>query len=85
MTTTSQIEQDFITKLGRLKYTYRPDIRDRAALEVNFREKFKQLNKIKLTDDEFARFLEEIVTPDVSSRPRKRCERCALSAKMAPR
>ncbi|HEY5042307.1 MAG TPA: hypothetical protein VIK53_09920, partial [Verrucomicrobiae bacterium] len=33
------IEDAFIEKLRELKYTYRPDIRDRAALEKNFREK----------------------------------------------
>ncbi len=64
-TTENQIEHNFIAKLDELKYTYRPDIRDRAALEVNFRDKFQQLNRVKLTDDEFARLLEEIVTPDV--------------------
>ena len=35
-----QIEYGFIGKLQSLKYTYREDIRDRAALERNFREKF---------------------------------------------
>lgn len=60
-----QIEQDFIAKLVALKYTYRPDIKNRAALEANFREKFQQLNRVNLTDEEFARLLEEIVTPDV--------------------
>lgn len=35
--TEQQIEQAFIEKLGDLKYIYRPDIRDRAALEQNFR------------------------------------------------
>ena len=64
-TTENQIEHNFIAKLGELKYTYRPDIRDRAALQVNFREKFQQLNRVKLSDDEFVRLLEEIVTPDV--------------------
>ena len=44
MTTESQIEQQLIAKLTDLKYTYRPDIRDRAALEKNFREKFQALN-----------------------------------------
>ncbi|HCF3095084.1 TPA: hypothetical protein NIB80_005770, partial [Pseudomonas aeruginosa] len=33
-TTEQQIELDLIAKLGDLKYTYRPDIRDRAALEA---------------------------------------------------
>ncbi|MBW8781547.1 MAG: type I restriction endonuclease subunit R [Verrucomicrobia bacterium] len=59
------IEQDFIQKLRDLKYTDRPDIHDRASLEKNFREKFEALNRVRLTDAEFARLLEEIVTPDV--------------------
>lgn len=61
----SQIELDFIHKLSELKYEYRPDIRDRAALERNFREKFESLNRVKLSDGEFARLLDEIVTSDV--------------------
>ncbi len=61
----STIEQELIEKLGELKYTLRPDIRDRAALEQNFREKFEELNRVNLTDTEFKRLLEEIVTPDV--------------------
>lgn len=59
------IEYGFIGKLQNLKYEYRGDIRDRAALEQNFREKFDALNRVKLTDAEFARLLDEIVTPDV--------------------
>jgi type I restriction enzyme R subunit len=35
--TEQQIELDLVAKLGELKYTYRPDIRDRSALESNFR------------------------------------------------
>ncbi|HET8941708.1 MAG TPA: type I restriction endonuclease subunit R [Rudaea sp.] len=61
----STIEQELIDKLGELKYTLRPDIRDRAALEANFRQHFQSLNRVTLTDAEFARLLEEIVTPDV--------------------
>ncbi|UCV08392.1 type I restriction endonuclease subunit R [Dechloromonas denitrificans] len=64
-TTENQIELDLIAKLGDLKYTYRPDICDRATLEANFRERFQQLNQVRLTDEEFQRLLEEIVTPDV--------------------
>ncbi|QTD45726.1 type I restriction endonuclease subunit R [Ottowia testudinis] len=60
-----QIEYGFIGTLQKLKYEYRDDIRDRAALEQNFREKFEALNRVKLTDTEFARLLDEIVTPDV--------------------
>jgi type I restriction enzyme R subunit len=59
------IEYGFIGKLQNLKYEYRDDIRDRAALEKNFREKFETLNRVKLTEAEFARLLDEIVTPDV--------------------
>jgi type I restriction enzyme, R subunit len=59
------IEYGFIGKLQNLKYEYRDDIRDRASLEKNFREKFEALNRVKLTEAEFARLLDEIVTPDV--------------------
>lgn len=59
------IEQGLINKLTQLKYDYRPDIRHRAALEQNFREKFESLNRVQLTDSEFARLLDEIMTPDV--------------------
>lgn len=61
------IEQSFIQKLTGLKYEYRADITDRAALEKNFRQKFEALNRVRLTDAEFARLLDEIVTPDVFS------------------
>jgi len=63
--TEQAIEQALIEKLGDLKYSYRPDIRDRAALEKNFREKFEALNRVHLTDAEFTRLLERLVTPDV--------------------
>ena len=52
------IEYGFIGKLQGLKYEYRADIRDRATLEQNFREKFQQLNRVNLTDSEFARLLD---------------------------
>lgn len=61
----STIEQELIEKLGELKYTQRPDIRDRAALERNFREKFDALNRVTLSDAEFQRLLDEVVSPDV--------------------
>ena len=60
-----EIEESLVRKLRDLKYEYRPDIRDREALEKNFREKFQALNRVTLTDAEFARLLEEIVTSDV--------------------
>lgn len=59
------IEYGFVGKLQDLKYTYRPDIRDRKALEQNFREKFERLNRVNLTDSEFDKLLIEIINPDV--------------------
>lgn len=61
----SQIETDFIKKLQELKYTYREDIKDRASLEENFRKHFEELNRVKLSDSEFTRLKESIITPDV--------------------
>ena len=61
----SEIEEFLVAKLQELKYIYRPDIRKRAKLEANFREKFEALNRVKLTDGEFERLLDEIVTQDV--------------------
>ena len=61
-----ELEKSLVKKLDRdLKYDYRPDIHDRATLEANFRKKFDVLNRVKLTDGEFQRLLDEIVTPDV--------------------
>ena len=59
------LEESLVTKLRNLKYEYRPDIRDRSTLEANFRERFDALNRVTLTDGEFQRLLDEIVTPDV--------------------
>ena len=61
----SAIEQELIDKLGELKYTLRPDIRDRAALERNFQEKFEALNRVYLTPSEFQRLLDDAITSDV--------------------
>lgn len=61
------IEKRLIEKLSDLKYTYRSDIRTRQALEGNFRRKFESLNRVSLTDGEFDRLLEQIITPDVFS------------------
>jgi type I restriction enzyme R subunit len=61
------LEEALVKKLRDLKYEHRSDIRDRAALERNFRAKFEDLNRVRLTDSEFARLLDEMVTPDVFS------------------
>lgn len=63
--TEHEIEQALIAKLGDLKYTGRPDIGDRAVLEANFRQHFQALNRVTLTDGEFKRLLDEIITADV--------------------
>jgi type I restriction enzyme R subunit len=60
-----QLEEELIKTLCDLKYEHRADIRDRNALEKNFRAKFQALNHVRLTDGEFQRLLDEIITPDV--------------------
>src|ERR1051325_7371412 len=59
------IEESFINKLRDLKYSFRDDIRDRASLEKNFREKFEALNRGPLTGSEFQALLGELVRPGV--------------------
>ena len=72
----SHLEDQLIEKLRGLKYEYRADIRDRVALEANFREKFNALNHVCLTDKEFRR----------NSRAQTRRNRrwCTQSVKMCP-
>ena len=65
MVNEQQIEYGIINELKQLKYTHRQDIRDNAALERNFREKFQDLNRVKLSDAEFSRLRDEIINPDV--------------------
>ncbi len=69
------LEEALIAKLRDLKYKYRSDIRDRVTLEANFRKKFEDLNRVTLTDGEFQRLLDEIVTPDVFTAARTLRER----------
>ena len=71
-----QIEDNFIKILSdELKYVYRDDIHDRDSLERNFREKFQALNRCHLTDNEFARLLEEITDSDVFNASKRLRER----------
>tara|TARA_R110002033_G_scaffold114942_1_gene159694 strand:- start:7340 stop:9178 length:1839 start_codon:yes stop_codon:yes gene_type:complete len=65
MTKENNIEDSLIAKLQDLKYTYRPDISDRKSLEQNFRQKFNELNRVNLSEAEFNRLRDEIITPDV--------------------
>ncbi|MDR0894870.1 MAG: type I restriction endonuclease subunit R [Prevotellaceae bacterium] len=75
MSTEKQIEDRFIQKLIDLKYTYREDIRDKDALEQNFRKKFEALNRVHLSDNEFERLRQEIVDPDVFASSKRLRER----------
>ena len=63
--TEKDIENNLINKLQKLGYTYRPDIKTYEKLTQNFREKFQNLNNIQLTDKEFSRFLNTIITPNI--------------------
>jgi type I restriction enzyme R subunit len=65
MSKENQIEQSLIKQLTDLKYIYRPDIVDRKTLEQNFKNKFETLNRVRLTENEFLRFREEIINTDV--------------------
>ena len=71
----NKIEAGLIEKLTGLKYSYRPDINDRNTLEFNFRQKFEALNRVHLTDAEFTRLLDDIVSPDVFAASKKLRER----------
>ncbi|TDD98517.1 type I restriction endonuclease subunit R [Flavobacterium cellulosilyticum] len=65
MSKENQIEENLIVQLKGLKYVYRPEIVDRKTLELNFRQKFEALNRVRLTDSEYLRLREEIINPDV--------------------
>lgn len=60
-----EIENILIEALQGLKYTYRPDITSRDTLHNNFRAHFEALNRVRLTQSEFDRLLETIITPNV--------------------
>ena len=76
MTLEKQIEDKFIKKLSdELKYVFRDDIHNRETLEENFRQKFNSLNRVHLTDNEFARLLEEITDADVFNASKRLRER----------
>src|SRR5690606_29101143 len=75
MTKEHNIEQNLIEQLKGLKYTHRPDIVDRKALEQNFKTKFEALNRVRLSESEFLRLREEIIEPDVFAASKKLRER----------
>lgn len=63
--TERELEQVLISKLEDIKYIHRKDIIDRNTLESNFRKHFQELNRVNLTDGEFKRLLDDVITPDV--------------------
>jgi type I restriction enzyme, R subunit len=65
MSCVNQIEENLIEQLKGLKYTHCPDIIDRKTLELNFKAKFEELNRVRLSDNEFLRLRDEIIQPDV--------------------
>ncbi len=58
-------EENLIKQLVDLKYVYRPDIIDRNTLEQNFKTKFEELNRVRLSESEFLRLREDIIKSDV--------------------
>jgi type I restriction enzyme R subunit len=75
MSKENQIEQHLINQLIGLKYVYRPDIIDRKSLEQNFKTKFEELNRVRLSDNEFLRLREEIIETDVFKASKRLRER----------
>jgi type I restriction enzyme R subunit len=75
MSKENQIEQHLINQLIGLKYVYRPDIVDRKSLEQNFKTKFEELNRVRLSDNEFLRLREEIIETDVFKASKRLRER----------
>ena len=65
------IEASFIEKLKELKYTYREDIKDKFSLEENFRQHFQRLNKVNLSDAEFSRLKDSLITSNVFAAAKK--------------
>lgn len=74
----NELELDLLRKLQELKYEYRGDIRDWDSLKSNFRGHFENLNRVKLTDTEFSRLLEQIITSDVYAAARMLREKNTL-------
>ena len=65
MSNEKHIEDNLIERLTDFKYSYRSDIRSREALELNFRQKFETLNRVRLSNSEFSRLRDEIISTDV--------------------
>ena len=59
------IEAKLIEQLVKRGYKYRSDIKDRYDLEKNFKEHFNSLNRVHLSDKEFANLKASIIKDNV--------------------
>lgn len=57
----AQLEQHLIEKLQELKVASRDDIRDRKALDANFRKRLQDFNRVPFPDAECPHRLEQVV------------------------
>lgn len=61
----ADIEAQFIDQLVKQGYIYRDDIKDRYDLEENFRNHFNKLNRVNLSNKEFANLKASIIKDDI--------------------
>ena len=76
MSTERELEDQLVAKLQELKFTHRADIRDRAALEANFRQKFQELNRVRLSE---RRTVTQIELKALGINPRRPIEQIVVS------
>ena len=76
MSTERELEDQLVAKLQELKFTHRADIRDRAALEASFRQKFQELNRVRLTE---RRTVTQIDLTTLGINPRRTIEQIVVS------
>lgn len=57
------LEKDFIKDLSNQGYSYAPEIRTPEAMLANVRVQLEALNKVKFSDDEWKRFVEQYLDP----------------------
>lgn len=61
----ADIETKFIEQLVKQGYVYRSDIKDRYDLEENFKKHFNILNRVNLSDKEFANLKANIIKDNI--------------------
>jgi len=58
------LEEHLINVLESNGYSYRGDLRDKDSLTANFKARFEELNLVSLSESEFERLLDDIITSD---------------------